>query len=145
MESLYWLILFVILIVIEIGTLGLATIWFAGGALIAFVAAILGASLIVQVVIFFLVSIVLLVSTRPIAVRYFNKNKTKTNADSLIGKTAIVTAAIDNLQGKGDAIVNGQEWMARSEADDILIEKDKVVEITDIRGVKLIVKEKEEL
>ena len=145
MESLYWLILFVILIVIEIGTLGLATIWFAGGALIAFIAAILGVNLIVQVVIFFLVSIVLLVSTRPIAVRYFNKNKTKTNADSLIGKTAVITVPIDNLQGEGEAVINGQEWTARSEADHILIEKDKVVEITDIRGVKLIVKEKEEL
>lgn len=145
MESFYWLLLFVILIAIEIGTLGLATIWFAGGALIAFLAALLGANIVVQIVMFFLVSIVLLVSTRPIAVKYFNKNKIKTNADRHIGETAIVTVAIDNLQGKGEAIVSGQEWMARAESDDILIEKGKLVEILDIRGVKLIVKEKEEL
>lgn len=146
MESLYWLILFVILIVIEIITLGLTTIWFAGGALVAFVAAIAGANLVIQLVLFFLVSIVLLLSTRPAAVRLLNKDRTKTNADSLIGKTAVVTETINNLQGEGEVVINGQEWMARTEEDDILIEKDKLVEIIDIRGVKLIVKEnKEEL
>ena len=44
-ELIFWLVLLVVLLVIELATLGLTTIWFAGGAAAAFVASILGAGL----------------------------------------------------------------------------------------------------
>ncbi len=91
MQTVYWLILFVILLIIEILTMGLTTIWFAGGALVAFVSGVIGFGLPVQVVAFLIVSVILLVLTRPLAVKYFNKERQKTNAESLIGEQALVT------------------------------------------------------
>lgn len=143
MEPVYWLIALVVLLIIEIITLGLTTIWFAGGALIAFLAALTGMSTIVQVIIFLVVSFVLLFFTRPIAAKYFNTNRIRTNSESLIGQEAKVTMKIDNFNQQGMVIVNGQEWSARS-ADDQIIEPEKPVKIVQISGVKLIVKEKEE-
>ncbi|MDE7048882.1 MAG: NfeD family protein, partial [Lachnospiraceae bacterium] len=96
-----WLIVFVACIVIEIITMGLTTIWFAGGALIAAVSAGLGAPLWLQIALLVAVSLVLLYFTRPIAVKYFNKDRVKTNVESLVGKQAIVISEIDNLQGIG--------------------------------------------
>jgi len=142
--EMYWLILFVILIVIEIVTLGLTTIWFAGGALVAFVASVLGAPLWVQIVLFFLVSVLLLFVTRPLALKYLNTNRTKTNVESLIGKTGVVTTDINNLQGEGSVTINGQEWTARTAKDEETIKKDQLVEIRAISGVKLIVEQKRE-
>lgn len=144
MYDIYWLILFIILLVIEIATLGLTTIWFAAGALVAFIAAVLGLGVGIQIILFFLSSLILLIFTRPIAVRYLNKTRTKTNAESLLGKTAVVTESIDNLRNMGTAVVNGQEWTARALSDDIRIEKDTEVTIIEIKGVKLMVEEKKE-
>lgn len=140
----YWLILFVVLLVIEIITLGLTTIWFAGGAIVAFVASVLGAPLWIQIVLFFLVSILLLFVTRPIALKYLNANRTKTNAESLIGKIGVVTAEINNLRGEGSVIINGQEWTARTVENSQTIEKDQLVIVKEISGVKLIVEQKRE-
>lgn len=144
MIALYWLIAFIVLLIIEAITLGLTTIWFAGGALVSSVAAMLGASVPVQVILFFAVSLVLLFVTRPIAVRYFNKDRVKTNAESLIGARGIVTETISNLEAKGLVQVKGQEWTARTASDSIIIERDTVVTVREIRGVKLIVEPKTE-
>lgn len=141
MEGIVWLVILIIMVVIEIVTLGLTTIWFAGGALVAFIASLLGAGLPIQLVLFILVSLLLLLGTRPLAVKYFNKDRVKTNAESLIGTIGIVMQEINNLQAQGIVQVNGQEWTARS-TDDTVIEKGKEVLIEEIRGVKLIVKEK---
>ena len=92
-----WLVVFVACIVAEIISMGLTTIWFAGGALIAAVAAVIGTPLWIQILLFAVVSLVLLYFTRPIAVKYFNKDRVKTNAESLVGKQAIVISEIDNL------------------------------------------------
>ena len=90
METLFWLIMFVVLLVIEILTMGLTTVWFAGGALVAFVLAYVGFGLPVQIIVFLVVSIALLVLTRPIAMKFFNQERQKTNAESLIGQKAVV-------------------------------------------------------
>ena len=137
-----WLIIFVACIVIEIISMGLTTIWFAGGALIAAVAAALGVPLWVQIVLFVLVSLVLLYFTRPIAVKYFNKDRIKTNAESLVGKQAIVISEIDNLQGIGQVTVEGKEWTARTVTDGVTLPTGSVVIIRAISGVKLMVEEK---
>lgn len=139
MAALYWLIALAVLILIEILTLGLTTIWFAGGALIAFFATLLGASIWIQFVLFLVVSIVLLIFTRPIAVKYFNKNRTKTNCESIIGKVARVTKAIDNNKDCGEAQIGGQLWTARSQTPDELIPAGNMVRVIGIEGVKLIV------
>lgn len=136
-----WLIIFVACIVVEIITMGLTTIWFAGGSLVASVAAAIGAPLWLQIVLFVAVSLVLLYFTRPIAVKYFNKDRVKTNAESLVGKQAIVISEIDNLQGIGQVTVGGQEWSARTTEEGITLPVGSVVIIRAISGVKLMVEE----
>ena len=139
-----WLIIFVACIVIEIITMGLTTIWFAGGSLVAAVSAAFSAPLWLQLLLFVAVSFVLLYFTRPIAVKYFNKDRIKTNVESLIGKQAIVISEIDNLQGIGQVTVGGQEWSARTVKDGITLPVGCVVVIRGINGVKLMVEEKEQ-
>lgn len=139
--SICWLAVFVLLIVIELATMGLTTIWFAGGAMAGFIASMLGANVVIQAVVFFVVSIVLLIFTRPFAVRYINSNKTKTNIDGLIGQEALVLEEINNIRETGCARLEGKEWTARS-VDDTVIPADTVVIVERIEGVKLIVKTK---
>ena len=139
--SICWLAVFVLLIVIELATMGLTTIWFAGGAVAGFIASMLGANVVIQAVVFLVVSIVLLIFTRPFAVRYINSNKTKTNIDGLIGQEALVLEEINNIRETGCARLEGKEWTARS-VDDTVIPADTVVIVERIEGVKLIVKTK---
>lgn len=138
-----WLLLLIILIVIELATLGLTTIWFAAGALIAAIAAALHAPLVLQVALFLVISIVLLFFTRPIAVKYFNKDRIKTNVESMVGRQAIVTSEINNLEGIGQVTVGGQEWSARSMDENLGIPVGTVVIVRAINGVKLIVEPRE--
>lgn len=143
MQAGFWLILFVVLLVIEICTLGLTTVWFAGGALVAWVLALLKVSLPIQVIVFLIISIALLVLTRPIVMKQFNRKREQTNAERLIGQIAVVTEQIDNIHATGVVVVGGLEWSARTKEPDVIIEKDKIVIVEEIQGVKLIVKEKE--
>ncbi len=138
--QLWWLGIFIVLLIIEICTLGLTTIWFAGGALLAFFAALLDFDLLIQLVLFLVISLVLLIFTRPVALKYFNAKRVKTNSESFIGKTAIVKQAIINDLGEGQVMFNGIEWTARS-VNDSQIGEGKTVVVTAIDGVKLIVKE----
>lgn len=140
MTALYWLVISAVLIVIEIFTLGLTTIWFAAGALLAALVAWIGVGIIGQLIIFIIVSVVLLVLTRPLAMKYLNDKTVRTNADSLIGEIAIVTEEIDNIAGKGAAKIQGETWTARSTRDEMLIEKGEKVQVVAISGVKLIVR-----
>lgn len=144
MQEMLWLALFILLLIIEIATMGLTTIWFAGGALAAFIAGLLGCGLAVQIILFLVVSILLFVFTRPVAVKYFNKDRQKTNADRLVGQEAIVTEDIYTLQAHGTVEVNGQEWSAKTNETDGKIAKGSVVVIDEIQGVKLVVREKED-
>ena len=140
--TIFWLVALVLFILIEIATMGLTTIWFAGGALVAVIASALGLPLVVQIVLFFAVSFVLLYFTRPMAVKYFNKDRVKTNAESLVGRQAIVISEIDNLQGIGQVTVGGMEWSARTAEAGVRLDVGSVVNIIAINGVKLLVEEK---
>jgi membrane protein implicated in regulation of membrane protease activity len=139
MESYYWLIFMALCIIIEIITLGLTTIWFAIGALFAFVAAVCGGDLVIQIIVFFAVSLITLFFTRPIATKYFNKDRVPTNAESLVGVHAKVIERIDNINTTGRVNVRGQEWMARTE-DESVIEEGAMVEVVGISGAKVMVK-----
>ena len=109
MAWIIWLAAFVILIGIEAATMALTTIWFAGGAIIAFLLALLGANYNVQMAAFFIISCALLFFTRPFALRFVNKKTVKTNVEGLIGKKARITADVDNDLATGAAVVSGQE------------------------------------
>ena len=110
-------------------------------AIVALILAAFSLPLWLQVVVFLVVSIVLMVFTRPIAVKYFNKDRVRTNVESMIGRQAIVISEIDNLQGIGQVTVGGQEWTARSEDDKKNLAEGAVVEVVAVNGVKLIVRE----
>lgn len=141
---LFWVILLVALVVIEVATMGLTTIWFAGGALVAAILAALHLPSYIQIAAFIVISVVLLMFTRPLAMRYFNKDRIKTNAESIVGKKAIVTGAIDNIKAQGQVTVSGMEWTARSVSDEVTIPEGSIVTIVAISGVKLIVEERKE-
>ena len=142
--TIVWLIVLIVCLGVELATMGLASIWFAGGSIPAIIAAAFGAPLWLQILLFLIVSLVLLFFTRPIAVKYFNKDRVKTNAESLIGHTAIVISDINNLEGIGQVTVSGQEWSARSMVEGITIPVGAVVTVRGINGVKLIVEERKE-
>ena len=136
MDMIGWLVAFVILIGIEAATMALTTIWFAGGAVFAFFAAVLEFSVQTQLVVFLIVSFVLLLFTRPLAIRFVNRETVKTNVDGLIAK---VIKKIDNNEPSGAAVIDGQEWTARSADEAVTIPVGTHVVIKEVRGVKLIV------
>lgn len=142
--TVFWLVVLVALVVIELLTMGLTTVWFAGGALIATIAALFHAPVALQAILFLLVSALLLFFTRPLAVKYFNKDRVRTNAESLVGRQAIVISEIDNLQGIGQVNVGGMEWSARTRTDDEKLPVGTVATVLAINGVKLIVEERKE-
>lgn len=139
-----WLILLVIFILVEIATVGLLTIWFAGGALAAFFISLADFGSAVQVIVFLIVSLALVLLIRPLAQRKFNSGHIRTNAQTLIGEEAVVLEPIDNLQSKGRVMIRGQEWSARSVDDKEKFNKDDVVQVMSISGVKLMVRRPKE-
>ena len=135
----FWLITMILFIGFELATMGLTTMWFALGALAALAVAAVGGSVWLQVIVFFAVSLLALFCLRNIAKGHFNRNREKTNADSLIGRKGIVTEDISNIYATGQVTVAGQEWTARSLDDSITLEKGEMVIIRSISGVKLMV------
>ncbi|MDD7112980.1 MAG: NfeD family protein [Lachnospiraceae bacterium] len=139
MTVMYWLLAAAAFLVLEMLTMGLTSIWFAGGALVGAVVARMGLSLGIQVAAFVVVSIVLLMLTRPLAGKYLNSRTVKTNADSLVGEACVVTQTIDNLKAQGQVLIRGQVWTARSTKEDLVIPEDSRVKVIEISGVKLMV------
>lgn len=139
MTVMYWLLAAAAFLILEMLTMGLTSIWFAGGALVGAVAAGLSMPLGVQIAAFAVVSVVLLMLTRPLARKYLNSKTVKTNVDSLIGENCVVTQTIDNLKAEGQVLMKGQVWTARSTEEDRVIQKDAKVKVIKISGVKLIV------
>ena len=134
-----WLVLLILFLMAEGATVALVSLWFAAGALVAIIAALLGASVGLQLALFLVVSVALLALLRPILKRYVNPRIQKTNADSLIGKECVVTEPIDNLKAYGRVKVGGMTWSARSvSGEDIPV--GTIVKISRIEGVKLFVK-----
>lgn len=139
----FWIAAFVFLIIAEASTAQLVTIWFAIGAVGAIIANLLNAQGWLQWTIFVVVSVVALVATRPLVKKFTNKKIQPTNADRNIGELAIVLEDIDNTQGTGSVNVKGVTWTARS-LNGQLIEKESMVVINKIEGVKLLVTKRDE-
>lgn len=140
---LFWTVMAIAFGLVEALTAGLVSLWFIAGAVVAAIAAALGWHWGVQTVLFLAVSVLVLVLLRPMLAKHMNPKIQPTNADALIGKTALVTLTIDNIQGLGQVKVGGSIWSAVS-ADDTVIEADCTVRIREIRGVKLVVVKEEE-
>lgn len=133
-----WLGLVVLFLIGEGITPGtLASIWFAGGALVALLLELIGAPLWLEIVAFLAVSVGLLVLTRPLALKYINGRKQATNADRMLGATGVVTEEINDLESRGLVSVKGQVWTARSGG--VPIPKGTQVKVLRIEGVKMIV------
>ncbi len=139
-----WLIIFIIMLIIEATTLGLASIWFAVGSLVALFVSFSRVGFFWQIIICVVVSVILLILVRPWALKRFNRRRTRTNAESLLDQDAVVIEDIDNLQAKGRALISGQEWSARSTDEARKIPKGTEVVVKEISGVKLIVEPKKE-
>lgn len=133
-----WLIVLIVFAVGEAVSVGLTSIWFAVGALGGLIAAGLGAPPWVQVVVFLVLSGLTMLLVRPLAKKYLTPRYQPTNADRVIGKTAVVTEEIDNLKGTGLVSISGQAWTARS-AHDVVIQSGREVKVLRIEGVKVFV------
>ncbi len=136
--SIFWLIVFILFTAGEALTEGLTSIWFAVGALASLIVVGLGASITVQAFVFLGVSALCMLYLRPLSKKHFIPKKTATNADRLIGASALVTETVDNILASGAVKINGQFWSAVS-AHDVVIPEQSKVKILEIQGVKLVV------
>ena len=138
-----WLVLAVVFGVFEAVTTQLVSIWFTAGAVAALGAYFFGASELVQLIVFVAVSAVTLILTRPLVKKYAKPDIKPTNADMMIGQSAVVTEKINNVFSTGTVKIKGIEWTARSQNDEE-IPLGEIVTVEAIEGVKLIVSRKNE-
>ena len=136
--TIFWLIVMIGFLIAEALTVGLVGIWFAGGALVAVILSLFEVSPLMQTIVFFAVSICLLVFTRKIFVEKLNTGKESTNVDALIGETGQVTMTINPME-VGQVKLKGQVWSALADDSLLTIEEGTYVTIKAIEGVKLIV------
>ena len=136
--TIFWAAAIVVFVVAELATVGLASIWFALGSLCALIAALLGAPIWLQIVWFVIISVAALVSTRPLVRKYINGKTQATNADRVIGHTAVVKERIDDLAATGAVLADGKMWSART-VDGSAVEAGALVTVRAIQGVRLIV------
>lgn len=144
MASIIWLALIVVLLIVEMVTVGLTTIWFAAGAIVALLLCALGAAPILQVLAFLICSIALLIFTRPLALKHLNAKREKTNYEGLAGKIVRITEAVNNINETGKAFLSGTEWTVRTQEKGVTLESGTLAKVLGVSGVKLIVEEYKE-
>ena len=136
----FWLIAAGFFVVLEIATMGFLVFWFAIGALAALVISFVTDSILIQALVFLVVSTLLLFATKPLVNKFLpNDSLVKTNSYSVEGKIGKVVIDIEPIEGKGQVKVSGETWSAKS-ADETYIPKDTEVIVEKIEGVKVIVK-----
>lgn len=133
-----WIIFAVFMLICEILTTQLVSIWFVLGGIAAAITCIFTDNLLIQTLVFVLVSLIALLATRPLVKKFLKNKKEPTNSDRLIGRVAIVTMDIVNQTGEGQVNVDGKIWSAKS-SDGCEIKSGANVKITSIEGVKLVV------
>ncbi|MCL2558283.1 MAG: NfeD family protein [Treponema sp.] len=135
-----WLALVVVFALFELGSYNLTTIWLAIAALVMVFLSLLleSLSLPAQALIFIAISAILLVFTRPLAIKKFKMGKTKTNVDDLVGKFVLLDRAIGEFE-KGEAKIGGQIWSVVSD-DGLEVARGSRCEILRVEGVKLVVR-----
>ena len=138
MNTILWLGLMVLFLVIEAATVTMVSLWFAGGALAALAISAMDGSFLLQIIAFALVSTALLALLRPMARKHFTPKLTKTNVDSVIGTVGFVTSDIDNVAATGTVKLGAMEWTARSATGE-KISTGTLVKVEKIEGVKAFV------
>ena len=136
--AILWFVLLVVFLLVEANTVTLVSGWFAAGAIAAMIASFFGAQMWLQGVLFFVVSIALLLALRPLLRKHIKPKLVKTNVDSVIGSTGIVTAKIDNIHSAGQVKLGAMDWTARSTSGDVL-EEGMLIRVDRIEGVKVFV------
>ena len=135
-----WLVIAIIILIIEIATTGLATLWFAVGAVVAMIMDLCGAPLAAQIIVMALVSIVCfilcMIWVKPKLETLRKKNVQRTNADRLIGREGIVIVPLNAAEGKGQVKVDGQVWSAKAGED---FKEGTKITVKSIEGVKLVI------
>ncbi|MCR5694246.1 MAG: NfeD family protein [Clostridia bacterium] len=134
-----WAVVFAVMLIVEVATSGLVSVWFCAGSLVALVLAIFDVPVLWQCVAFTAVSIIALILTRPLAKKFLKKKKTPTNSDRIIGKRGLVCETINNLSGTGSIKVEGLVWSARNVVGTVIPEGTYVT-VESIEGVKAVVK-----
>ena len=145
-SAIFWIAVMIICVVIEACSLELTSIWFAVGALAALIVLLCGGGLLPQLIAFTIAAAALLILVRPITRRLvrpitrrlLRPKGARTNADRIVGETALVTEEIDNIHATGAIHILGQTWSARS-IDNTVIAAGEIVRICSISGVKAMV------
>ena len=140
-NTICWLIAMVVFLLFELATVALTTIWFAAGAVVAGIASLFCDSLFIQFIVFLVVSVITLVMFRPSVTKKFNEKTNKTNVDEWIGKRVRIVEKVDNKMNSGCAVLNGQEWTARAQDDNVTFDVGGMATVASISGVKLILVE----
>jgi membrane protein implicated in regulation of membrane protease activity len=136
--AIVWLVLMVLFILMEAATVTLVSTWFAVGALAALLLSALNAPVWLQAAGFVLVSAIALTALRPLVRKHITPKLTKTNVDSVVGSTGLVTVAIDNVSAVGQVKLGAMYWTARSTAGE-RIPEGTLVKVDRIEGVKVFV------
>lgn len=139
-----WLVVVVVFLMVELMTVTLTSIWFAAGGLIALFVAMAGGGFVLQMLAFLVGSFAMFFATKPWADKVINSKKVSTNADRAVGEEVRVLERISNLDQTGRVVVHGQDWMARTEDDNNIIEQGELVRVLRISGVKVIVERAKE-
>ena len=135
-----WLAIIIIMVVVEAITMGLTVIWFAFGGLAALIAALLGAALWIQILCFLVVTVLTLLLTRPLALRFLKPNLNKTNVDAVPGKVGKVIETILPMEGTGQVKIEGQIWSAKAEDGISVMPEGSLVSVVKVEGVKVVVR-----
>lgn len=135
-----WLVIAIIMLIVEVVTTGLTTLWFALGAIVAMVMDLCGAPLTSQIVVMAIISVasfvLCMIWIRPKLESLRKKNVQRTNADRLIGREGVVIVPLNGAEGKGQVKIDGQIWSAKADTD---IAEGIKVTVKSIEGVKLVV------
>ncbi|WP_298460114.1 NfeD family protein [uncultured Cellulomonas sp.] len=139
MDWLWWLGAALLLVAIEVLTLDLVLIMFAGGAIAAGIAGALGAPLSVQIVVLAVVSALLLVAIRPWLLRSLRDRVplVETNAAAQVGRLAIVVEDVDVHGGR--VKLSGEVWSARSAREGLVLPEGEEVRVVRIDGAAAVV------
>ena len=141
LPSIIWLALLVLFAIAEALTVGLVSIWFAAGALVALLSTFFTANIWFQIALFLLVSALSMAVIRPLARKHVLPTVVPTNADRVVGQAGMVTEAVDNEAGTGQVNVLGQTWTARSQLG-VVIPQGAQITVRRIEGVKVFVETK---
>ncbi len=134
-----WIAVMLTALIVEAMAPGLVAIWFVPAALVSTILAACGVPEWIQVVVFLALAVATILLTRFAFNRFGVVKRERTNVEAIVGEKCLVTERIENLAGCGQVKVHGMYWAARSLEEGAVLEKDDVVIVRAVEGVKLIV------